>query len=283
LVFQKKEGDFAFIDAGCVILKTPIQFPLGFSRALYKASRRYDRSRICRKKQKQYSRPQGFINAHAHRAHLQNHYKLKQAKMSNKTGKFIVFYGINNLGKTTQAKMLVDHLNKKNIKAEYLKYAVYDLEPAGKLINEYLRGGNPHDFSPRELQLLHYIDRISFEPILKEKLNSGINIIAEDYFGTAIAWGAGAGVDRKLLEYLYSFVRKEDLAILFDGERFTVSVEKNHKHENDAALLARVRQVHLELGKKYNWKKIGANQPIGKIHQMIVKIVQDFFHNQEFK
>lgn len=176
--------------------------------------------------------------------------------------------------------MLVDHLNKKNIRAEYLKYAVYDLAPAGKLINEYLRGGNPHDFSPRELQLLHYIDRISFEPTLKQKLNSGINIIAEDYFGTAVAWGAGAGVDRKLLEYLYSFVLKEDLAILFDGERFTISVEKNHKHENDAALLARVRQVHLELGKKYKWKKISANQPIEKIHQIIVKIVQDFFHNQ---
>ncbi|NOQ67823.1 hypothetical protein GQ568_00085, partial [Patescibacteria group bacterium] len=136
-------------------------------------------------------------------------------------GKFIVLYGVNNLGKTTQAKMLVDYLNKKNIKAEYLKYPIYDLKPAGKLINEYLRAGNPNSFSPRELQLLHYTDRVAFEPILKNKLNDGINIIAEDYFGTAVAWGAGAGVDREILEYLYSFIYKEDLAILFDGERFT--------------------------------------------------------------
>lgn len=195
--------------------------------------------------------------------------------MSNKKlkGKLIVFYGINNLGKTTQARMLVNYLNKKNILAEYLKYPVYDLEPAGKLINEYLRGGNPNNFSPRELQLLHYVDRISFEPKLKEKISKGINIIAEDYFGTAVAWGAGAGVDKALLEYLYSFVYKEDLSILFDGERFIDSIEKNHKHENDAALIARVRQIHLDLAKKHNWIKISANRTIDEIHRNILKII----------
>lgn len=190
-------------------------------------------------------------------------------------GKFIVFYGINNLGKTTQAKMLVDYLNKKDIKAEYLKYAVYDLEPAGPLINGYLRGGNPYNFTPRELQLLHYIDRITFEPVLKEKLNKGINIIAEDYFGTAVAWGAGAGVDQKLLEYLYSFVYKEDLTILFDGERFTSSIEKNHKHETDLKLTERVRKIHLNLAEKYNWTKIDANRAIDEIHNDILKVINE--------
>ncbi len=164
-------------------------------------------------------------------------------------------------------------MNKKNIQAEYLKYPIYDLDPAGKLINEYLRGGNPNNFSPREFQILQYADKISFEPVLKEKLNKGINVVAEDYFGTAVAWGAGSGVDRKLLEYLYSFVYKEDLAILFDGERFIGSIEKNHKHENDAALTARVRQVHLELAEKYHWIKINANRTIDEIHKDILKII----------
>ncbi|MCK5332723.1 hypothetical protein KAJ41_02565 [Candidatus Parcubacteria bacterium] len=195
--------------------------------------------------------------------------------MKNKKGKFIVLYGINNLGKTTQAKMLVDYLNKKNVKAEYLKYPIYDQEPAGKLINEYLRGGNPNNLSPRELQLLHYTDRIAFEPILKSKLNSGVNIIAEDYFGTAVAWGVGAGVDKAFLEYLYSFVYKEDLVILFDGERFSDSIEKNHKHENDSVLIEKVRHVHLELAEKHNWKKIDANQTIDEIHCNILKIIDE--------
>jgi len=170
--------------------------------------------------------------------------------------------------------MLVDYLNKKGAKTEYLKYAIYDLEPAGKLINEYLRGGNPYNFSPREFQLLQYIDKISFAHVLEDKLSRGINIIAEDYFGTAVAWGSGAEVDRNLLEYLYSFVYKEDLAILFDGERFTDSVEKNHKHENDDALTKKVRKVHLELAKKYNWEKINANRSIREVQEEILGIVE---------
>lgn len=187
-----------------------------------------------------------------------------------KKGKFIVLYGINNLGKTTQAKLLVKNLKKKGKKAEYVKYPVYNLQPAGSLINGYLRKGNPYKFSPREAQLLHFIDRVKFDLILESKLNKGINIVAEDYFGTAVAWGAGAGVDKKLLEYLYSFVRKEDVVLLFDGKRFVNSIEKNHKHENDHSLTNKVRREHILLGKKYKWQKIDANLPIEKIEKIIL-------------
>ncbi|MBW6440595.1 hypothetical protein K0B03_01010 [Patescibacteria group bacterium] len=194
-------------------------------------------------------------------------------KKTSTKGKLIVLYGINNLGKTTQANMLVDYFNKKNINAEYIKYPIYNQKPTGILINEYLRGGNPNNFNPREFQILQYVDKVNFENTLKEKLNNGINIIAEDYSGTSIAWGASAGVDIKFLEYLYSFAYQEDLAILFDGKRFTDSIEKNHKHENNNVLIERVRQVHLDLAEKYNWKKIDANQSINEIHCNILKII----------
>lgn len=198
--------------------------------------------------------------------------------MQQTKGKFIVLYGINNLGKTTQAKMLVDRLNSTGQKAECLKYPVYNLEPAGKLINAYLRNGNPYNFSPREVQLLHYVDRIKFEHILTDKLNKGINIIAEDYFGTAVAWGIGAGVESELLKYLYSFIYKEDLVILFDGERFKESIEQNHKHETDDELIHKVRQAHLKLGQEYGWIKINANLTIEQIHQQlwqeVIKIIK---------
>lgn len=192
---------------------------------------------------------------------------------SDEKGRFIVLYGINNLGKTTQAELLVDNLKKQGHKAEYIKYPIYDMEPAGKLINDYLRNGNPYDFSPSGYQLLHYTDRISFEPVLKEKLDSGINIVAEDYFGTAVAWGMGAGVSEELLKYLYSFVCKEDLAILFDGERFSESIEKNHKHENDEELIGEVRKIHLDLAKEYGWDKINANLSIEEIQKTLFEKV----------
>ena len=194
-------------------------------------------------------------------------------KAKTKRGKFIVIYGINNLGKTTQAKLLFKALKKKGFKAEYIKYPIYDLEPAGPLIDDYLRKGNKYNFSPREFELLHFIDRLKFEPILQRKLERGINVVAEDYFGTGVAWGIGTGVSAKLLEYFYSFVRKEDLAFLFDGERFRQSIEKKHHHETNDDLVKKVRKAHLYLGRKYHWHKINANLPIADIHRIILKKV----------
>lgn len=193
---------------------------------------------------------------------------------NKKQGKFIVLYGINNLGKTTQAQLLVKMLKKNKYKAEYVKYPLYDLEPAGKLINDYLRKGNSYNFSAREFQLLHYINKLNFESVLKNKLNKGINIVAEDYFGTTIAWGIGTGVDRRLLEYFYPFLYTEDLAILLDGKRFTQSIEKNHKHEQDGVLMQKVRKAHISLAKKYNWQKVDANLAIEEVQKIIFEKVK---------
>jgi thymidylate kinase len=192
---------------------------------------------------------------------------LKENNM--KKGKFIVIYGINNLGKTTQAKLLVKNLKKNGYKTEYVKYPVYKLEPAGPLINGYLRGGNPHKFTAREVQLLHFIDRVKFEPILEAKLKSGINVVAEDYFGTGVCWGIGGGVNKDLLFHLYKFVKKEDLVFLFDGERFTSSIEKNHRNETNNKLVSIVRKAHLMVGKKYKWQAINANLPKDEIEKIV--------------
>ena len=64
-------------------------------------------------------------------------------KKGNK-GKFIALYSGNNLGKTTQVQAIKKQLQKKGIKVQVVKYAVYDLDPTGILINQYLREGNPY-------------------------------------------------------------------------------------------------------------------------------------------
>jgi len=187
----------------------------------------------------------------------------------NVPGKFLVIYGINNLGKTTQAKLLVDHLNKAGVKAEYLKYPIYDLEPSGKLINDYLRKDNPENLSPREAQIIYTLNRTQFQNQLLEKLKTGTTIVAEDYTGTGLAWGMGAGVDEGFLKYLNSHLKVEDMAFLFEGERFKDAAEDNHKHELDEELLEKVKQAHEKLGKEFGWIKINANLSIDEIHGII--------------
>lgn len=192
-------------------------------------------------------------------------------------GKFIVFYGVNNLGKTTQAKMLVDFLNKKNIKAEYVKYPIYDMEPSGVYLNQILRGGKRQEISEEELQMWFAVNRFQYEPILKSKLKQGISIIAEDYAGTGLAWGAAKGADLNWLKSINRKFLKEDLAVLFDGERFLCEVKHIHEQSND--LIKRSQQEHLMLAKERGWRMVNANQPFEKVHQGVVNIAAKIFDN----
>lgn len=188
---------------------------------------------------------------------------------NNYSGKFIVLYGINNLGKTTQAKILVDKLKLHGLKAEYLKYPVYDIAPTGAILNNYLRQNNFYNLSAREIQIIYTFNRLQYEKTLLEKLAQGVNIVAEDYAGTGIAWGLASGLNENFLKYLNSGLIKEDLAFLFDGERFLESIEYNHQHETKERLIDKARIAHLRLGYELGWTIINANQPIQQIHDKI--------------
>lgn len=192
--------------------------------------------------------------------------------MANKNsfpGKFIVFYGINNLGKSTQAQKLVERLKNEDKKAEYLKYPIYELEPSGRMINNYLREGNKYGLSAREAQIIYTLNRTQYESKLKQKLEAGINVISEDYTGTGLAWGITTGVDEEFLKYINKHLLKEDLAFLFDGERFMEAQEKTHKHESNDGFMEKAREVHSRLGRELDWTTINANQDIEEIHEKI--------------
>jgi len=188
-------------------------------------------------------------------------------------GKFIVFYGINNLGKSTQAKILVESLKKRGIKAEYLKYPIYDLKPSGPFINKVLRGGKKQKISEEEFQMWYTLNRFQSEPKLKAKLEKGIWIVAEDYIGTGLAWGWTKGADLEYLENLNKTLLKEDLAILFYGKRFLDAKEKIHLHESNNELISKCQHKHQLLARKYHWQKIFANGTREEITQKIWVIV----------
>jgi dTMP kinase len=189
-------------------------------------------------------------------------------------GKLIALYGINNLGKSTQAKRLTERLQEEGKSAHYLKYPLYDLAPSGPLLNDYLRNGNPHALSPREFQIIHIINRTQYDAALRARLAGGEWVIVEDYVGTGIAWGVGAGVDEALLQELNSHLLREDLALFMDGERFLDGKEEGHTHEDDDALMERVRGVHSDLAQKRGWFMIDANQSRDDVHEAIWKHVK---------
>ena len=190
------------------------------------------------------------------------------------TGKFIVLYGINNLGKSTQAKLLTETLNNTGEKAVYIKYPVYDLAPSGPFINSYLREGNPHNFSAREAQMLYILNRTQYQKTLEKILEEGAHVVAEDYTGTGIAWGMAAGIDRAILEKMNEHLRNPDIAVLFTGKRFVSGKEDGHLHESDDVFTTKTAEAFEALGAAHLWYKIEANRTKEEVHAELFSYIQ---------
>lgn len=182
-----------------------------------------------------------------------------------KKGKFVVLYGVNNLGKTTQAKRLVAELEKQGLAVEYMKFSRYDVAPSGPISNRYLRAGNPDNLTPREFQIIQVLNKTQVMPDIVQALKAGKWVVAEDYIGGCIAWGMAQGITRDFLEEANSHLLKEDLVIHLDGERFLASVEVGHKFEQDTGLVDRARLAFQELAKDKSWHTVSANQTEDKV------------------
>ncbi len=187
----------------------------------------------------------------------------------------ITLYGINNIGKSTQAKKLVERLESLGKKVKYIKYPVYEIEPTGKFLNDFLRGGGK-GVSEEELQMWFTLNRYQFEPELKKLLAVDVIVVAEDYTGTGIAWGATKGASLEWLEEINKYLIKEDLAILLDGERFKDAVEEGHVHETNEDFMKKSREVHLMLAEKYGWKKVEVSGGIDETAERVWEIVASF-------
>ena len=169
------------------------------------------------------------------------------------------------------------YIKEKGMKAKYEKYPIYDLE-TGKKINEILRGGKKQEISEFRFQMMYTQNREEYQPVLEGMLEKGINVVAEDYRGTGLAWGKAKGLSKSEYDLLYclnSRLLPEDIAFLFNGKPFKESKEKNHIHETDDKLMRRCRKTHLELGKKEGWIIINANREKDEVTGEILQILKE--------
>ncbi len=195
-------------------------------------------------------------------------------------GKFIAIYGINGIGKTTQVELLVENLKKEGKNVSRLKYPIYDLEPEGPFIYKYLRDPgfrSENELSTHKLQKKYADNRFRYENKLKERLERGEWIIAEDYVGTGIAWGLTWGGDLEYLEEINESLLKPDLEILMHGNRFTTAIEKDHRNEIESERINICKNFHLILAERYGWKKIDAIKKIEQVQEDILNVINKNF------
>jgi thymidylate kinase len=204
------------------------------------------------------------------------------------SGKFIVIYGANNLGKTIQTRLLTKKFIDDGENILLVKYPIYTLKPTGPKINKILRDPSEKDRNIKEFdfQKLYTQNRYDFQSTLKLLLSSGFTVLAEDYLGTGIAWGVtnsikNDGEDEKNItklinkfENLNKGLLKPDIAILLDGERFLSGIEKKHRNEDRGNSVWDLnRRVYKKLAERYSWKSVKANQSIESVHNDIWKII----------
>lgn len=194
-----------------------------------------------------------------------------------KKGKFIVIYGINGTGKSTQVKRTLEYLEKRKIKVNYLKYPIYDLKPEGPFIDKYLRNPQFRKENPQtteELQKKYAKNRKRFEPKLKEMLKKGEWVLAEDYVGTGICWGLTWGADLEYLEEINRNLLQPDLAILLHGKRFLTALEKNHRNESNEEKMSISKNFNRLLAYRYDWVLINCNQKVDEVAKDIQKQIR---------
>ena len=101
-----------------------------------------------------------------------------------------------------------------------------------------------------------------------------MNIVAEDYIGTGLAWGSTKGADLDKLIEMNNGLTKADIIILLDGERFIEAKEDNHLHETNDEWMEKCRDKYMELSEQFNWEVVDANQTKDEVHQDILSIIE---------
>ena len=118
-------------------------------------------------------------------------------------GSLIVFEGLDQSGKQTQAEMLRDRLKQDGRKARLVSFPDYGTS-IGEEIARALQG--ERDYGPDVMQLLYVANRYERKPDLQRWLDGGLTLVCDRYLASTIAYGEAQGLDPAWLAEIQRFV-----------------------------------------------------------------------------
>ena len=209
---------------------------------------------------------------------------MTQMSISNKS-LFISFEGIDGCGKSTQVKMLMNQLDKNDIKSLLVR------EPGGTPISEEIREvllkNRDDKMAERTEALLMTASRAQLtQDIIIPSLNSGLIVIADRFKDSTLAYqGGGRGVDLGFLVQLNEFATYDldpDITFFID-----ITSEEGRKRQSNGDLdrienaglsfQEKVREQYLKLAHMFSHRFIiidGVLSP-DEIHQKIWSEIQN--------
>jgi dTMP kinase len=197
-------------------------------------------------------------------------------------GSFITFEGIEGSGKTTQARMLYDHLKKKNVDCFLTR------EPGGTRISEKIReiilDSHNLEMVPKAELFLYFASRSQHvEQVIRPALSSQKTVISDRFSDATLAYqGAGRKLPMETVKRLNGYATgslSPNLTFLLDlpvkeglsRVRRTDRIEQEEEEFHD-----RVRNEYLRIASEEPGRVVllDGTEDRGEIHLKVVRAVE---------
>ena len=169
------------------------------------------------------------------------------------SGRLIVFEGLDQSGKQTQAELLRDGLKQRGHKARLVSFPDYATS-IGEEIARALQG--EREYGPEVMQLLYVANRYERKPDLQRWLDGGLMLVTDRYTASSVAYGEALGLDAAWLHDLQKFLPPPWLTIFLDIAPETAIQRKavgRDRYERDLALQVRVRESYRRQAAEERW------------------------------
>src|SRR5712691_2335156 len=166
---------------------------------------------------------------------------------------FIVFEGLDQSGKQTQAERLRDWLKEEGRKARLISFPDYATS-IGEEIARALAG--EREYGPDVMQLLYIANRYERKADLQRWLDGGLILVSDRYTASSIAYGEAFGLDASWLNQMQKFLPPAAMTIFLDINPETAVQRKaagRDRYERDLAMQTRVRDSYRRQATQQNW------------------------------
>jgi dTMP kinase len=174
------------------------------------------------------------------------------------SGKLIAIEGIDQAGKQTVSRWLVDELRSHGIATEETGFPDYSTQ-LGEEITRFLR--NERGYPPQVRQLLYTANRWERAEEIRKWLDTGATVVIDRYIASGVAYGAAQGLPMDWMLNIEQGLPAPDITLLLDIPPH-VSLERKPHHrdayEARTDLLARARDAYLTLAREPGWLVVDA-------------------------
>jgi dTMP kinase len=176
-------------------------------------------------------------------------------------GSLIVFEGLDQSGKQTQAELLRDRLRQDGHKARLVSFPDYGTS-IGEEIARALQG--ERDYEADVMQLLYVANRYERKADLLRWLEGGLILVCDRCTASSVAYGEAQGLDPAWLLEIQKYLPKPAMTFLLEIAPETAVQRKaadRDRYERDLALQRRVRDSYHRQAAEQGWIALDGERP----------------------